>query len=49
MPVGGANSETGEGVSVRISFVWTVENVITMTTTIRDSDWSMTLHLQCDE
>ena len=49
MPVGGASGETGEDVSVKVSLVWTAENAVTMTTTKRDSDWSITLNLTCDE
>ncbi|CAI8030971.1 Heat shock 70 kDa protein 14 [Geodia barretti] len=49
VPVGVASGETGEDVSVKVSLVWTAENAVTMTTTKRDSDWSITLNLTCDE
>ena len=46
VPLVGGDCEIGEG--VKVTLVWTADNMITMTTTKSDSDWSNTLSLSCE-
>lgn len=37
----------GEGVSVKVVLVWT-DSMVTMTATMKDSDWTVSIPLSCD-
>ena len=41
----GEDGENGEGVKVTVTIVWTADNVVTISTSKQDSDWTCTIPL----
>ena len=45
--VKGENGDVGDDVTVKITLVWTEDNVVTMTAAKKESDWTTSIALSC--